>query len=76
MARAIVAKEVTNSNLQASLDYLKKVGAGELNVDEFRAECGFGVVVSQQEIENAVRNLLEEKKDELKEKRYISFSFH
>lgn len=71
LARAIAAKDVTNSNLQPSLDYLKKVGGGELNVEHFRSECGLGVVVSQEEIEKAVSALIQEKKEELLEKRYF-----
>lgn len=70
LARAIAAKEVTNSNLQASLDYLKKVGPADFNEAEFRSECGLGVVVSQEDIVKAVADLLKEKRDELLEKRY------
>lgn len=70
LAKAIAAKEVTNSNLQACIDYLKKVGPADLNVEEFRSENGLGVVVSNEEIAKAVSDLLKEKHAELVEKRY------
>eukprot|EP01111_Echinosteliopsis_oligospora_P012983 TRINITY_DN4544_c0_g1_i2.p1 TRINITY_DN4544_c0_g1~~TRINITY_DN4544_c0_g1_i2.p1 ORF type:complete len:782 (-),score=211.80 TRINITY_DN4544_c0_g1_i2:3-2348(-) len=70
LAKLVVAKKVTSNNLQATLDYLKKVGNGELNEDNFYSECGVGVVVSHEQIAEAVRHLLREKDAELKEKRY------
>lgn len=70
LARFVAEKKVTATNLQPSLDYLKKVGAGALDVEAFKTDCGVGVVISKDQIATAVRELLTEKKAELEEKRY------
>lgn len=72
VARNISEKNITNANLQAVMDYVKKVGAGNLNEADFKSECGLGVVVTKEEIKKAVADLLASKRDELNEKRFVT----
>jgi len=70
LAKFVVEKKVTNTNLNACLDYLKKIGAEDLDVEAFKVECGVGVSVSKEQITEAVRAILNDKREEVLAKRY------
>lgn len=70
IARNIVSKQITNTNIQPCLDYLKKLGADDLNEATFKEECGLGFVVSKEQVQAAVSKLIEQKREELLTKRY------
>eukprot|EP01132_Coremiostelium_polycephalum_P010669 gene10669-13068_t len=66
----IVAKKVTNSNLAACLEFLRKTANEELNVAEFEQSCGVGVVITREQVAKAVAEYLAKNQAELLEQRY------
>ncbi|ORX81559.1 glutaminyl-tRNA synthetase [Anaeromyces robustus] len=69
IAKKIASKDLaSNDQVQAAVKY----AADNDTIDEakFNEECGVGVVVTPEEIQAAVKSLLDSKKDELIEKRY------
>lgn len=69
ISKRIAKKDLmTNDQVQAAIKYVEEVET--IDDKKFDEECGVGVVVSIEEITEAVKNLIEEKKNELVEKRY------
>jgi len=69
IAKKIASKDLaTNDQVQAAVKYVANVD--EIDEAKFNEECGVGVVVSQEEIQAAIKALLDSRKDELIEKRY------
>ncbi|KAL7719490.1 glutamine--tRNA ligase [Entamoeba marina] len=64
----IIAKKVTNINIDALLTYVNK--NQELDISTIEKECGVGVVVSKEEIATGIKKLLDSKMEELTTKRY------
>jgi len=69
IAKKIASKDLaSNDQVQAAVKYVADVD--EIDEAKFNEECGVGVVVTQEEVQAAVKSLLESRKDELVEKRY------
>ncbi|XP_046996818.1 probable glutamine--tRNA ligase [Schistocerca americana] len=60
----------SNERLDAALEYLLSHLKDELNLSSFEEACGVGVVVTPEEIENSVEEIIAAHKNELLEKRY------
>ena len=59
----------------AALKYLlENIKSENLDVKAFEKECGVGIVVNAEDIENAVKEVIDKNKDEILEKRYY-FAF-
>ncbi|EAL62672.1 glutamine-tRNA ligase [Dictyostelium discoideum AX4] len=63
-------KSVNSINLQACLDYLRRTANEELNVAEFEQSCGVGVVITREQVAQAVSDYINKNKSDLLEKRY------
>ncbi|KAF2076881.1 hypothetical protein CYY_001783 [Polysphondylium violaceum] len=70
LCKYIVKKEVSNINLQACLDYLRRTANEELNESDFVSQCGVGVVITRDQVKSAVADYISKNKDEIVEKRY------
>lgn len=71
LVRYVVSKKiVTEIQLSAALDYVKANPVDPINVTEFEAETGVGVVVTPEQIEDTVESIINENKKELLAKRY------
>jgi len=69
ISKKIASKDLaSNDQVQAAIKYVADVD--EIDEAKFNEECGVGVVVTPEEIQAAVKNLLDSRKDELIEKRY------
>lgn len=67
----IVTNKLANeTQLTAALEYLISNHSGDLNVNQFNAACGVGVVVTADEVKVAVASLLKEHHKDLTEQRY------
>jgi len=70
LCKYIVKKEVSNINLQACLDYLRRTANEELDEADFVSSCGVGVVITREQVKSAVADYIVKNKDEIVEKRY------
>ncbi|GAM21997.1 hypothetical protein SAMD00019534_051720 [Acytostelium subglobosum LB1] len=70
LAQCVAKKTVTAINIQASFDYLHRVGSQDLDVADFEKQCGVGVVITKEQVREAVATFIEERLAELKEVRY------
>ncbi|EGG25298.1 glutamine-tRNA ligase [Cavenderia fasciculata] len=66
----VVAKRVTNINLQVCLEYLRMAANEPLNKEEYVEKCGVGIVISRDQVREAVDTYVTENINDLKEKRY------
>ncbi|XP_054161866.1 probable glutamine--tRNA ligase [Oppia nitens] len=67
-----IAKEKIDSEIKliAAIDYLLTNPSNNISIKDFETNCGVGVTVSEQEIKDTVKSLIESNKNELIEKRY------
>ncbi|EFA83742.1 glutamine-tRNA ligase [Heterostelium album PN500] len=70
LAKFIAAKTVTSINVTQSMDYLRKVAGQELDLADFTASCGVGVVITREQVRDAVAAYVAERLDDLKQSRY------
>ncbi|XP_068108759.1 glutamine--tRNA ligase [Hyperolius riggenbachi] len=63
-------KIATDLQLNAALDYIKGHPVDPINVADFEKECGVGIVVTPEEIEEAVEAVIQKYKPQLLEERY------
>ncbi|KAM9326993.1 glutamine--tRNA ligase [Gastrophryne carolinensis] len=63
-------KIATDLQLNAALDYVKSHPVDPIDVADFERECGVGVVVTPEEIEEAVEAVLKKYKEQLLGERY------
>ncbi|XP_072276713.1 glutamine--tRNA ligase isoform X1 [Pyxicephalus adspersus] len=67
----ITSKKIgTDLQLNAALDYVKGHPVDPIDVADFEKECGVGVVVTPEEIEEAVEAVIQKYKEQLLEERY------
>ncbi|KAF7991819.1 hypothetical protein HCN44_010620 [Aphidius gifuensis] len=67
----IVAKKLDSTlRVDAALNYLLTNVNKTINIQEFEESCGVGVIVTPEEIENAIEKLISKNKNEIIEKRY------
>ncbi|KAJ3331045.1 hypothetical protein HDU76_004212 [Blyttiomyces sp. JEL0837] len=71
VAKAIAKSKLkTNDQVAAALKFVESVKDGSIDEAAFDKACGVGVVVTPQEIEEAVRRLMDSKKAELEAKKW------
>ncbi|EGC32483.1 glutamine-tRNA ligase [Dictyostelium purpureum] len=70
LCKYIVNKTVTAINLTACLEFLRRTANEELDVAEFESQCGVGVVITREQVKEAVKNYIDTNKEQLLEKRY------
>ncbi|GFR75254.1 glutamine--tRNA ligase-like [Elysia marginata] len=71
LVQYIASKKITTEDqLNAALTYLLHHIDGDLDKKAFEEACGVGVVVTPEDIENAVEEVLKKHKDALQSKRY------
>jgi len=73
LVKYIVAKKLDSTlRIDAALEYLLTQGhkSEAVNLAEFEKECGVGVIVTPEEIDNAVSKLIQKNKDAIIEQRY------
>ncbi|GAB4828854.1 Glutamine--tRNA ligase, cytoplasmic [Ancistrocladus abbreviatus] len=66
----VSSKIKTAAQLEAAFSFFSRVGSEQFRLTEFEEACGVGVEVSNEEIENTVNEVFEEKKSSILEKRY------
>ncbi|CAM8973766.1 unnamed protein product [Rhodiola kirilowii] len=66
----VSSKIQTAAQLDAALEHLATTDPDEFDLAVFEQACGVGVVVSAEEIESAVNEIFEARKNEILEKRY------
>ncbi|KAI9208216.1 tRNA synthetases class I, catalytic domain-containing protein [Polychytrium aggregatum] len=70
LARAVRdARLTTNDQVSAAIKFAE-AAKGDIDDGEFDAACGVGIVVTQQEIVETVTKFIEERREELEQKRY------
>lgn len=71
LANAIASKDLkTTEQVQTAIKFAEKTSDGDIDKAVFDKACGVGVVVTDQQIKDAVTNLIESRKAELVEQRY------
>ncbi|KAM8930803.1 glutamine--tRNA ligase [Pelodytes ibericus] len=60
----------TDLQLNAALDYIKAHPVDPINADDFEKQCGVGVTVTPEQIEEAVEAVIQKYKSQLLEERY------
>ncbi|XP_061687568.1 glutamine--tRNA ligase isoform X1 [Syngnathoides biaculeatus] len=60
----------TEQQLAAALDFVKNHPQDPLNESEFNEACGVGVVISPEQIEDAVESVIKKHKEQLEKERY------
>lgn len=67
----IVTQKIVNEiQLTAAFDYLKLNPADSINISNFEESCGIGVVITPDQIEDAVESVMNSFKEELLKTRY------
>ena len=65
----IINTKISNQvQLEAAINYIKKIGDAEINVSQFEKECGVGIIVTDEEIKTVVEASFEASKKEIQEK--------
>jgi glutaminyl-tRNA synthetase len=74
LARYVAQGKITTSQqLDLAFTYLKKnASASEINAEEFEKSCGVGVVVTDNDIQNFVNELINKDRDDILAKRYTT----
>jgi len=67
-------KIVTDSQIEAAIAYIKTIGDATVDLKEFEAAAGVGVVVTDQQIKDTIKALFELHKDAILKERY-TFNF-
>lgn len=76
VARYIAQNKLDNvQRVDAALDYLLSHVKGSLDIEKFEEACGVGIVVSPEEIEASVEELIKSHEKEICEKRYHLFYY-
>ena len=70
LARYIAEKKMEKANLEAAIKYITKVDAGELNTVAMEAECGIGIVITKEIVQDEVKAIIEANREQLSTKRY------
>ena len=71
LVNLVASRELcTEIQLSCAMEYLKKHPALPVNEEKLKEESGIGVVVSPEEIEETIENIVEENKSDLLEQRY------
>lgn len=63
-------KITTDAQLESALTYIRTIGDSDLNIKEFEENAGVGIVVSDKDIEDLIRKMFEENKEEIVKERY------
>lgn len=66
----IIKKEIGTLNLQACLDYVKLHALDDIVLDDFKSTCGVGVVITNEQIKDAVTDYFTKHNSEILSKRY------
>jgi glutaminyl-tRNA synthetase len=64
----VIKLQVFSFSYQAAIKFVENVQT--IDIDAFNEACGVGIVISLEEIREAVKNLIIEKKSDLDTKRY------